>query len=517
MTAVRRLGFLASRNLRSFFKTCLLAGAFAHAAFASQGIEGQLPGFLATASADGRDTAADSEHSQSQSQALAQFVGSADAATASASPALPPCEVLLATTWPSTPVARRALLQQMDLARPQCMGVAPFLALLGALWAEEGEHEQALVWLERALMLAPGLQGAEVDHALTLAALGEPAAAIALALAWRDRTDLPPAVSRKLQQVLVAATALANHQNAQPRWFRQRALSLVTGYETNLDNSPRLSELTLTAPDGDITLPVVGQPRRGAAQLADASWQIAYSPQPGQVWRTGLNLGARSSASQPATDWHQIQWAASGSKQWPLWRLQIEAAAAQVGGRLNEPYRVLHLGASVDRQAWGCKLRMGADVDERRQGATTSANARIYSVSGSAQCLVPLAPRFTWTVAAAAALDQATDPDRPGGDQRQWFVRLKLSGTLGQDTKIDLGLRLGQTFDQSGYSSLLGNNTRRRVLLPQISVELSRPLRIDGWVGTELLAQLHASRAQSNLPLFSHSGVSAYTGVRWTW
>ena len=513
MTAVRRRRFLASRNLLSSIRTCLLLGAFAQAAFASQGSEGQLPDFLATASAHGRDGAADGGHSQ----ALAQFVGSADAATASGSSALPPCEVLLATTWPSTPVARRALLRQMDLARPQCIGVAAFLALLGALWAEEGEHEQALVWLERALMLDPGLQGAEVDHALTLAALGEPAAATALALAWRDRTDLPPAVSRKLQQVLIAATALANHQNAQPRWFRQRALSLVTGYETNLDNSPRLSELTLTVPGGDITLPVVGEPRRGAAQLADASWQVAYSPEPGQVWRTGLNLGARRSATQPTTDWHQIQWAASGSKQWPLWRMQVEAAAAQVGGPLNEPYRVLHLGASVDRQAWGCKWRMGADVDERRQRATTSANANIFSVSGSAQCLVPSAPRFSWTAAAVAALDQATDPDRPGGDQRQWFLRLRLSGPVGLDTKIDLGLRLGQTVDQSGYSPLLGNNARRRLLMPQISMELSRPLRIDGWVGTELLAQLHASRTKSNLPLFSHSGVSGYAGLRWTW
>lgn len=513
MTAVRRLRFPASGNLRSFLGTWLLLGVLTQVAFASQGSEGQLAGSVLTALAHVRDVTTDSAHSQ----APTQFVGNDDTAPVPASRTLPPCEALLATNWPSTPAARRALLYQMELARPQCMGVAPFLALLGALLAQEGEHEQALVWLERALMLDPGLQGAEVDHALTLAALGEPDAVIALALAWRDRTDLPPAVSRKLQQVLVAATALVNHQSAQPRWIRQRALSLVAGYETNLDNSPRLSELTLTVPGGDITLPVVGEPRRGAAQLADASWQIAYTPQPGQVWRTGLNLRARHSAAQPATDWHQIQWAASGSTLWALWRLQVEAAAAQVGGSLNEPFRVLHLGASVDRLAWGCKWRVGADVDERRQGTTTNANARIYTASGSAQCLVPSAPRFNWTVAAAAALDQATDLSRPGGDQRQWFLRLRLSGPVALDTKIDVGIRLGQTVDQFGYNSLLGNNTRRRVLLPQISLELSRPLRIDGWIGTELLAQLHASRASSNLPLFSHSGVSAYAGLRWTW
>jgi len=428
-----------------------------------------------------------------------------------------PCKALPSSPWPATPIARRELLQRMDLARPGCMGDAPFLAALGALWLDEGEHEQALVWLERALMLEPELPGAQVDHALALAALGEPTAAIALAQAWQIRTDVPPEVRHRLQQVVQAAARGPRAPVDEQRWFRQREINLVAGYETNLDNSPRLVELTLTSPEGDISLPVISQPRRGTALLADASWQVAYVPQPGQVWRTGLNLGARSSPAQPRTDWHQVQWAGSGAHQWAQWRGQLEVALAQVGGPLNEPYRVLHLGASVDRQAWGCKWRLGTDAESRVQSQTTSANARIYSVSASSQCLVPAAPSFTWTAVLQAGLDQAVSDERPGGDQRLLQLRLRVNGTLGQDTKLDAGIRLGQSLDSTGYSSLLGNNARRRVLQPQMSVELARPLHLAWWRGAEALAQFHANRAQSNLPLFSHNGASLYMGMRWAW
>lgn len=428
-----------------------------------------------------------------------------------------PCKALPSAPWPTTPIARRELLQRMELARPGCMSDAPFLAALGALWLDEGEQEQALVWLERALMLEPELPGAQVDHALALAALGEPAAAIALAQAWQIRTDVPPAVRHRLQQVVQAAARGPRAQAVEQRWFRQRELNLVAGYETNLDNSPRLVELTLTAPEGEVSLPVISQPRRGAATLAEASWQLAYIPQPGQVWRTGVNLGARSSPVQPRTDWHQVQWAGSGSQQWAQWRGQVEVAVAQVGGPLNEPYRVLHLGVAVDRQAWGCKWRLGSDAESRTQSQTSSANARIYSVSASTQCLIPAAPSFTWTAVLQAGVDQAVSEERPGGDQRLWQLRLRVNGTLGQDTKIDAGIRLGQTVDGTGYSSLLNNNARRRVLLPQMSVELARPLHLAWWPGAEAVAQFHANRAQSNLPLFSHNGASLYMGMRWAW
>jgi hypothetical protein len=432
-------------------------------------------------------------------------------------PSVNPCQALPAGPWPSTPIERRALLQRMELARPFCMRDAPFLAALGALWLEEGEPDQALVWLERALLLEPELPGAQVDHALALAALGEPAAAIALAQAWQIRTDIPPAVRGRLLKVTAAAKGADVSAAAHVRWHRQREVNALIGYENNLDSSPRLSELTLTAPEGNYTYPVITQPRRGAAALLDGSWQLVHVPQPGEVWRTGLVLGARSSPAEPRTNWYQAQWAGSASKQWPLWRGQVEVALAQVGGPLNEPYRVLHFGISADRQGWGCKWRIGADTEYRSQSVTTSANARIFSLSGSTQCLVPAAPSFTWSAALQLGIDQAVSPDRPGGDQQLWQLRLRLNGTLGQDIKLNAGLRLAQVVDQVGYTSLLENGARRRVLLPQLSVELARPLRLDWLPGAESVAQFNANRAQSNLPLFSHSGASLYAGVRWAW
>ena len=107
------------------------------------------------------------------------------------------CGDLSQAAWPTGASARRARLQRLDLVRQLCASHGPFLAALGALWLEEGEPNQALLWLERALLLDPGNLGAQADHALALAALGEPAALAELAKAWAGRTDVPAALRDK--------------------------------------------------------------------------------------------------------------------------------------------------------------------------------------------------------------------------------------------------------------------------------------------------------------------------------
>ena len=91
------------------------------------------------------------------------------------------CTALATSPWPLTAASRRTLLHRFEAVRTACIAHAPFLAMLGALWLEEGEPDQALLWLERSLMLEPEQLGAQADHALALAALGEPAARISLA------------------------------------------------------------------------------------------------------------------------------------------------------------------------------------------------------------------------------------------------------------------------------------------------------------------------------------------------
>lgn len=188
------------------------------------------------------------------------------------------CAALVPMPWPSTLVERRLYLRRMESVRPQCIGHAGFLAAFGALWLEEGEPELARVWLERSLMLDPASPAAQADHALALAALGEPTALRELAAAWRGRGDVPIALRERIAAAIEPASAirLATPRLGEPLHSPRRAsrgeASVMLGYDSNLAISPRLSVLTLTPPGEDpIELAVVSTPRRGAALRTDLS------------------------------------------------------------------------------------------------------------------------------------------------------------------------------------------------------------------------------------------------------
>lgn len=436
------------------------------------------------------------------------------------------CGALAASPWPRGASDRRVLLQRFELARPACIGHAQFLASLGALWLEEGEPAQALLWLERALLLDPDLLGAQADHALALAAMGDTAARDALALRWRDRLDVPPALRERLAMrplPRVARPGDAEAVHAGPRWLVYREISLVAGHETNLDHSPRLSEITLTPPNGDPqTLPLLEPvvPRRGDAALGDLSVQLAHSPRAGLVLQAGLLLSARHAPDEPETDWHHVQLAVSAAQRWGLWRGQAQVIATDVGGASSDRYRLLRAGVSLEREAIGCGHRLSIEGESREHRNTPRADGRSAGMLWNSLCPLVGASNWTWGIAARLSRDRPPDPERAGGEQRQHSIGLRVSGPLPASFRLDGGLRLTRLADQEGYSPLLENNARRRIDQSQLSLELSRPLPGLGaraGNGTDWIFQLQRTRQSSNLVIFRYQGTSAFTGLRARW
>lgn len=438
------------------------------------------------------------------------------------------CGVLASTPWPTSATARRALLQRLEALRQPCIGHAGFLGALGALWLEEGEPAQALLWLERSLLLDPSQLGTLADHALALAALGEGAARDALVQQWRDRDDIPPALRRRLalgpEPVNGRGRATATPHPAAVRppdgWVSYREASLLTGYETNLDHSPRLNEITITPPDGPITLPLLTplQPRRGAALIGELSWQLARSPAVGSVVQTGLQASARHAPSDSSTNWHHLQWAASVSQRWGAWRAQAQAHATWIGGSLNEPYRLARLGLSIDREAVGCSHRLLVEGERRTQQSTRSADGQATGLLWNSMCPWR-GGTGDWALGLAARIstDEPITSDRPGGRQRHHSLGLRLLGTVGRSIRLDASLRASRVKDSEGYSPLLENNALRLLHQTQLTLELSRTLSWNWLPGAEALIQIQGVRQSSNLELFKYSGVSSYGGLRWRW
>lgn len=432
------------------------------------------------------------------------------------------CTLLARTPWPADAGERRSLVQRLEARRERCMDHAAFLATLGGFWLEDGNPAQALLWLERSLLLDPQQLGARADYALALAAMGERAALEELLKEWGGRTDLPPRLFSRLLEADAQKSGTGSpteRELSRGRWVQVREVSVVFGHESNLDRSPRLSELTITPPDGPIPLVLDEplKPRPGAAFAAELSWHGAYSPVSGTIVQAGVQGTARVAPGNSATDWHHVQLAVGAAHRWGEWRAEAQASLTGVGGALNEPYRLVRWGASIDRIGFGCNHRVTFDLEMRSQTVTTLADSRSTGGGINVQCPMPRVADWTVGAALRVSTDVPLSSDRVGGIQRQWSVGLRAAGPIGTAGRVDLSLRLGRAIDREGYSPLLANNARRWLNPMQVSLEYGHPVASFGLSDTEFIAQLQAIRQSSNLPVFQYSSVGVFSGLRWKW
>lgn len=426
----------------------------------------------------------------------------------------PSCTALALLAVPVDAAARQRHLGRLDAARERCIGDAGYLAALGGAWLELGDAAQALLWLERALLLDPGLLAARADHALALAALGQPQALRDLTREWGQRTDVPPALVERLARQVEAAQA------DPARWELRRELMLLAGAETNLNQSPTLSELTLTPPEGPIDLPLLEplEPRAGGALLVEAALQLEYRVLPGRSWLVGATATARHAPAASFTDWYVAQAAASWIESWDAWRLQVSLSELWSSGRLEDDYRADRVALGADRP-WGGCLHRGVFDAERRHHSAPILDGRLAGLLYSARCRLDAEARWLVTVAGRWAVDEAIDPDRPGGTQDRWSMGLRLQGHLPQRRRLDMGARYTLYDDREGYSPLLENNARRWQRLASLSVEFAQPLDALGpsWQRAEWIVLTQIARQRSNLELFRYRTGTLYSGLRVAW
>jgi len=457
--------------------------------------------------------------------------------TAAAEP-VAECHALAATPWPRSPQAQAALLRRMEAAAEACNGNALFLAALGGAWLEVGDAKRALLWLERALLLNSAMEAAQADHALALAVLGEPAARDELVHAWQGRDDVPGVLWKRLTQpqpdmgkgaAASPGSAPAAGSEGEPAparaWAQFREIQLLVGHETNLAESPRLSELTITPPDGPITLPLDRplQPRSGNALLLDMSWQGAVSLAPRRTFLLGVQASARHAPSASDTDWQSLRVAFSGSQRVGAWRWQAQGRANFTGGALNEDSRQWRLNLAAEGPAGPCSQRWFLEAEGRRYLNTAFNDAYMDSVASSLLCAVPGVKGWTLGLSGRWGEDRARQANRPGGDQQQGHLAARLLvelgriGAAGGPWAMDAQWRMARTLDEEGYSALLENNARRSTKSQQLNLEFTGPWLQMPIQRAESVIQVQLSRQKSNIPVFSFDTASVYGGLRFKW
>jgi tetratricopeptide (TPR) repeat protein len=179
-----------------------------------------------------------------------------------------------------SPAAQNASLEALLAEVAQCQTDAEFLAQLGFLLNAQGRYTEALDHLERALMLNPGLKGAQIDYAVALAGIGDYASALTLVQDLLADPALPsglvPVLQRQIENLSVSMNTVAATSD-KPLRVRGTA-GVQVGYATNPLGSPNLSSLILTFPGLPVELPLDGSylARPGSYGRADASLSMRY-------------------------------------------------------------------------------------------------------------------------------------------------------------------------------------------------------------------------------------------------
>lgn len=446
------------------------------------------------------------------------------AAQADSGAAPVPCGAPLHYPLPSGKPALRelaAVLEPLSLQRG-CLRDAQFQAYRGAVLLALGEHEAAVEPLERALLLQPDFPGAELDLAIAFARLGQTQTARALLAQVQQRSDLPAPLRAALlqQQSALAEPPPTSMRN---RW----QVSLMGGHETNLNNAPAITQLTLTLPNGlgRQTLPLAPSslPRSGNALFGAAQWQ-GVRPAGESLWVFQAE-GRWRQTRQASTGFRQVDAAATWLQQ-PLaeqqWIGRVAGTWLEFGGhplvrsaRASLQYQWPALRGGTCRPALGAELDArhfpsSAELDGLYRGGVVSWTCTSRREGAGDPAVLTFQLR--------AGEDRPDSSDRPGGVQKRTELRAQWETPLATPWRGVLGpgrasvqASYVRQADASGYSPLIEENAARQTRRAALQVEASYAL--GGGLFAVGTAELASQR--SNLPVFIGRQRSLYLGLRW--
>jgi tetratricopeptide (TPR) repeat protein len=433
--------------------------------------------------------------------------------------------------------------RQREVAEQRgCLKDAYFHAWRGATLLALGQPAEAVEPLERALLENPDLPGAELDLAQALAQQGDRASARAILEAMRQRPDLPQPVAVSIDRELKILSRPpffdVDVALAAAGWHSRWQLSSLLGVDSNLNNAPASSDITLTFPEGNVTLPldVSSQPRRGTAVLSAAQWQ-GLRPHGNSLWVLQAELRARD-ADEADVRYQQVDLAAAwlqdpaAPRQWVA---RVASSHLRYGGasllhtdRASVQYQWPALGSVRSPDWWAqalgaCRPTATGEFESRRypssrglnglyEGAAVGLLCRGASPAGDTSAASAGSTRLPafYGLQARVGDEHPLDDARPGGTYRRAEIRAQWEGPLLARGRLGLQWTSTRQSDSEPYSPLLGNLPRRTVR-HMVEVEASWPLV----EGLSIVGNAQAALQRSNLPVFASRQRSIYLGLRW--
>lgn len=389
----------------------------------------------------------------------------------------------------------------------QCSESPEYFALLGTAQLRGGNLVQALETLELALLLDSGNGAALVDYAEVLFQQGQVFAAIEINEQLLSRQDLPADLRDPLR-------------DRQRRWrnFTRATgyeLSILGGYDDNLNSAPLARQLALTLSGESVLLQVSPdfRPNSGAyLNLAFAGTRNTASPNlatrlSGQVRgrfgeESAHELVQASTRFVLAERADETRWNIEFGLDHLVFganslfsSADVRASYLMAGGEVCGAYpRAAVQYQTYHGQSWlsgvESKLGLGLDCNVLIQGYRDRLGAEV-----------------------SALYNKELKSGRLGGDRQGWQLN------VGWQRQLGLGVALFQythtrMYDQEGYSPLFSGGIERDERRDSVYFQYRRPIPVLG-SQAQILANVYYHSQRNTIDLFQTRGTSAEIGISW--
>ncbi len=384
-----------------------------------------------------------------------------------------------------------------------CWNNAQFLAQLGHLLVEQHLYLDAVDYLERAVMLDPGLKSAQIDYALALSGSGDVRSGAAmLAQLLKD-----PMVPVDLAPSLMTAKDIFSDGV----WRGSGLAGVTLGYDSNLLGAPNLGGLALTVSGQTFLLPLAAnyQAQKGAYSQEDIQYELQKVDIEGNRYDFYGSARQRYVPINSEANYSQYNLVGEYGRSISSWQAYANISSGGYQSYFESFYNASGIGAgAIIPLEKSCSLRVGLNGMLRRYDTNTILSGNFLGLQSIVGCQDP----FYWQAILSWGVDQPINPARPGGSQNQTTLRTLAIFPAGPG-QILLDLQAAYYDDTNGYSSLIESNRLRYMSQYSIKGEyqyaLNRSWQLAG--GYNWINQI------STVNLYGFNSAGPYVALRFGW
>lgn len=357
--------------------------------------------------------------------------------------------------------------------------------LYGGLLLRDGQLDQALIWLEKSLLMDPEQSTVQADFAVALAAVGDLKASSDLATQVIQRSDVPVSVTGVLENLI-----------SNERWGQELQISAGIGAASNVEFVPQLESINLTFGDdgvAKIPLETASRPLKRGIFQQSLSWIALWES--GNIKLTpALSVVERTAAGSTGADSQVF----SGE----VWVEDSHNGAVLGGGVINVDF-----ADNYDREEWfvaaryraatfssGCQWWVGGRYQERSYSSSSAYDEEVRLVTSDLLC------QAGWHVGFERSRNDART-DRVGGRRSGTLLSVARQVTAGPG-RILLEASYTVERDAEAYSDFFARGEPRQIETVRAGATWKVPLG----ESLEIAPSLTHVKQSSNIELFNVTG-----------